>query len=309
MSIRVARRLIATFCALVGCLGLGIIAPSAAAVARTDAPPTEMITPGSLMITDVDATTTTACTAAFVFRNERATFLGYAAHCAIPTQPKHETGCEYDTLPLGTHVTIHGLRGGQADGRLAYSAWRTMREVGETDDDRCRYNDFALVEIDPSDIASLDPTVPEVGGPTGLEAAPPAQFEQVVSYQPYVTQPALKQGVTLGRRGGGWSHRIDIAPSASFGDSGSGLLDARGAAFGILVTRYLDQLASSGVTDLRLAMAYAQRFGGIDDLRLVPGTLPFRPASGDLCHGGAAPRAPAAAPQDGPCPVVDVARR
>lgn len=285
MTVRVVRRVIATVCALIACSGLDFLAPSAAAVTRTEAPLSAKITPGSLMITDVDATTTTACTAGFVFRNDRATFLGYAAHCAIPTQPKHETGCEYETLPLGTRVSIRGLNGGRAEGRLAYDAWRTMRDVGETDDNRCRYNDFALVEIDRSDVGSIDPTVPEVGGPTGLETTPPEQFDAVVSYQPYVTQPALKQGISLGPRSGGWSHRIDVSPSASFGDSGSGLLDAHGAAFGILATHYLDQLATSGVTDLRLAMAYAERYGRVGHLELVPGAQPFHAVGGGWCDG------------------------
>lgn len=276
MAVRVARRMIATFCVLIVAAGFGLLTPAADAVPRTDARPVGTITPGALMITDVDAGTTSACTAAFVFRNERATFLGYAAHCAIPTQPRHDTGCEYETLPLGTRVAIRGLTGGRADGRLAYSAWRTMREIGETDDDRCRYNDFALVEIDAADVSAIDPTVPEVGGPTGVDGAPPDRFDQVVSYQPYVTAPALKEGISLGARGSGWSHRIDVSPSARLGDSGSGLLDASGAAFGILATRYLDRLATSGVTDLGLALAYAQRYGDVGRIELVPGNAPFR---------------------------------
>lgn len=280
MGVRVVRRMIATFCVLVAWGGLGLVAPIAVAVTRSDAVASPRVTPGSLMITDVDENTTSACTAAFAFRNERAVFLAYAAHCAIPTQPRRDTGCEYDTLPLGTHVTIRGRHGGRADGRLAYSAWRTMRELGETDEDRCRYNDFALVEIDPDDIAIVDPTVPVVGGPDRLEAGPPARFDRVVSYQPYVTEPALKQGISLGTRGNGWSHRIDVSPSASLGDSGSGLLDATGAAFGVLATRYLDRLATSGVTDLGRALAYAQRHGGLGHVQLVPGRVPFGLVSG-----------------------------
>ncbi|MGQ0574038.1 MAG: serine protease [Pseudonocardia sp.] len=235
-----------------------------------------MITPGALMITSVSPEATSACTAAFVFRNERATFLAYAAHCAIPVQDKKRSGCEYDTLPLGTRVEIQGTAGARAYGSLAYSSWRTMREIGESDDDRCRFNDLALVEIDTVDAGSVDPTVPVVGGPSGIDRTPPERFERVVSYQPYVTEPAMKQGVMLGTRGGGWLHRVDVAPAANLGDSGSGLLGPDGTAFGILATRYLDRLATSGVTDLRLALAYAQRYGQVGELELVPGRTPFR---------------------------------
>lgn len=276
MAVRVARRLIATFCTLVAVFGAGALAPSAEAITRTAAVQASKITPGALMITNVSDDETSACTGSFVFRNERATFMSYAAHCAIPVQERHATGCDYETLPLGTRVSLRGQNGARAEGRLAYSAWATMREIGETDDDPCRYNDFALVAIDRADVALVDPSVPVVGGPTRLDRTPPERFERVLSYQPYVTEPALKQGVSLGVRGNGWTHRVDVSPSANLGDSGSGLLDSEGAAFGILATRYLDRLATSGVTDLRRAVAYAERYGDVGSLELVPGTTPFR---------------------------------
>lgn len=276
MTVRVMRRMIATSCAFIAFLGVGALEPTSVVITRTAAHQATKITPGSLMITAVSDDETSACTAAFVFRNERSVFLSYAAHCAIPVQDKQRTGCEYETLPLGTPVLIHGLGGGRAHGTLAYSSWGTMRERGETDEDRCRYNDMALVEIDRADIMAIDPTMPVFGGPTGLDRTPPQRFEPIVSYQPYVSEPAVKQGVTLGVRGGGWTHRIDISPASNLGDSGSGLLDSGGAAFGILATRYMDRLATSGVTDLRLALAYAQRFGRIGAVTLVPGSRPFR---------------------------------
>jgi len=276
MGVRVMQRMMAVACALSAVVSLGVLAPTAEAVTRTAAQRPFKITPGALMITSVGEDATSACTAAFVFRNERATFLGYAAHCAIPVQENHRTGCEYETLPLGTRVSIRGKDGARAQGSLAYSAWRTMQAQGETDHDRCRYNDFALVQIDRADVATIDPSVPVVGGPTRLDGTPPVRFERVVSYQPYNSEPAVKQGITLGVRGGGWTHRIDVSPSANLGDSGSGLLDSEGEAFGVLATRYLDRLASSGVTDLRLALAYAQRYGEVGAVELVPGTVPFR---------------------------------
>lgn len=276
MGVRVIRRMIATCCALAALAVSAVAAPPTNVIARTAVQQNTKITPGALMVTALGAVESTACTAGFVFRSARATFLGYAAHCAIPTQDRRRTGCEYDTLPLGTRVEIRGEDGARAHGSLAYSSWRTMRARGETDEDRCRFNDLALVAIDAEDVGSIDPTVPGVGGPTGLGRGSPERYERVVSYEPYVTRPAVKQGIVLGARGGGWSHRIDMSPAASLGDSGSGLLDAEGAAFGILTTRYLDRLATSGVTDLRLALAYAERYGEVGEVDLVPGREPFR---------------------------------
>ena len=54
-----------------------------------------------------------------------------------------------------------------------------MRERGERDSQRCAYNDFALVALAPADAARVNPTVPELGGPsawtpTGCARASPS---------------------------------------------------------------------------------------------------------------------------------------
>ncbi|MGE3288851.1 MAG: serine protease [Pseudonocardia sp.] len=229
------------------------------------------------MITTVGPHASSSCTAAFVLRNATTTFVAYAAHCAIPVQPQHRTGCEYETLPLGTPVTLRGATGATARGHLAYSSWATMRAIGETDENRCRFNDLALVAVDARDTGSLDPTVPGLGGPTALREDAPVRFERVLSLQPHNTRPAIKDGISLGVRGSGWSHRVDLSPSASLGDSGSGMLDGEGRAFGVLATRYLDRAATSGVTDLPHALDYAERHGAVGAVRLVPGRRAFHP--------------------------------
>ncbi len=60
------------------------------------------------------------------------------------------------------------------------------------------------------------------------------------------------------------------------GDSGSGFLDADGAAIGTLSTLALLPLpGSNGVGDLGRELDYA-RAHGLPGLELVPGTEPFR---------------------------------
>ncbi len=59
-------------------------------------------------------------------------------------------------------------------------------------------------------------------------------------------------------------------------DSGSGFLDADGRAVGVLSTQFLDGSRSNGVTDLALALAYADAHGGLGAVTLVPGTARFR---------------------------------
>ena len=43
-----------------------------------------------------------------------------------------------------------------------------MQAAGETDADTCAYNDIALIKLDPADYGKVNPSVPTLGGPTGL---------------------------------------------------------------------------------------------------------------------------------------------
>ena len=43
-----------------------------------------------------------------------------------------------------------------------------MQNTGESDPNACKYNDFALVKLDPRDVSKVDPSVPFWGGPDGL---------------------------------------------------------------------------------------------------------------------------------------------
>jgi hypothetical protein len=234
------------------------------------------IAPGALMISPVDERITSSCTAAFVFAGGDATYLGYAAHCAGTGESMGLSGCEEPTLPLGTGVTIVGNDGSRASGRLAYTSWGTMQGRGESDPALCLHNDFALVELDPSDIPRVDPTVPVVGGPTGLDTDGTVFGEPVVSYQPHAGATSVKQGRSLGTGGSGLAHRVETRPPGHPGDSGSGYLDGDGRAFGVLSTLFTDGSSTNGVTDLSHALQYANAYGGIGPVALVPGTEPFR---------------------------------
>jgi hypothetical protein len=233
------------------------------------------ITPGVLMQSPVGDGATSVCTAAFVFRGDDATYLGYAAHCAASGEPMGLSGCVEPVLPLGTRVAIEGNDGSRTSGRLAYSSWGTMQERGESDEARCFLNDFALVELDPADVAGTNPSVPVLGGPTGLDTDGTVPGERVFSYQPFHGDPVVREGRSLGESGGGLAHHVDTAPPGRSGDSGSGYLDADGEAFGVLSTMILDGRPTNGVADLAQALAYANAYGGVGRVALVPGTEPF----------------------------------
>jgi hypothetical protein len=219
------------------------------------------------------------CTANFVFEEAGEVYLGQAAHCAGTGGATETDGCTSGSLPLGTPVDVTGA---SRPGTLAYSSWLTMQARGETDPDACAFNDFSLIRIDPADVASVNPSVPGFGGPTGI-GGPGSQGSTVYSYgnsslRAGIAQLRPKQGILVQSEGGGWSHSVATVTPGVPGDSGSGFLNASGAAFGTLSTLQLAPLAgSNGVGDLAKELAYLRANTAHVGMQLVPGTEPFRP--------------------------------
>jgi hypothetical protein len=218
------------------------------------------------------------CTANFVYQDVSNTYLGQAAHCSGTGAATDTNGCDSESLPIGTPVDVTGAN---HPGVLAYNSWLTMQSRGETDENTCAFNDLALIRLDPADVAKVNPSVPQLGGPTGVGAWG-ASGSTVYSYgnselRGGVTALSPKQGLVVQNTGGGWSHDVYTATPGIPGDSGSGFLNASGGAIGVLSTVQLAPLAgSNGVGDLPSEIAYmhanAPGFAGVD---LVPGTEPF----------------------------------
>ncbi|MCX6466300.1 MAG: trypsin-like peptidase domain-containing protein [Pseudonocardiales bacterium] len=237
------------------------------------------IGPGAELLTEIGPDLA-SCTANFVFTDGDRVFLGSAAHCHALGESLD--GCVNESLPLGTPVTVGGPDGTEITAELAYSSWRTMQEVGETDRDRCELNDLALLEIDPADVGLVDPSVPAFGGPTGLDVDGVAADEVVVSFQNDEDDPPFramraKQGVLLGYADEeGFGYIVQTGTPGLPGDSGSGYLDGDGRAFGVLSTEIVltDGEIVNGVTDLAQALDYAAAHGG-PDVTVVEGGVPF----------------------------------
>ncbi|WP_232667145.1 serine protease [Pseudonocardia sp. TRM90224] len=260
---------------------LGLAAPSDT-IAEPPAPrfasaATATITPGALLYTPFRDDAASACTAGFVFTGRSGeVYLGSAAHCAAAEPNPLDDGCSAAVLPLGTPVAVQASDGAQVRGRLAYSSWLAMQRRGEAADELCALNDFALVEIDPEAVGLVNPTVPEVGGPDGIDTDGADPGETVYSYQPN-NGGALRVGVALGSSTDGLAHRVRSAEPGGHGDSGSGYLDEYGRASGVLSTQFVDAARTNGVTDLARALGYANRYGGIGRVALVKGTEYFSP--------------------------------
>ena len=216
------------------------------------------------------------CTSNFIFTQGADVFIGQSAHCSGTGAATETNGCDAESLPLGTRVEIDGA---SVKGTMVYNSWIAMQEAGETDEEACAYNDFALVQIDPSDVAKVNPSIPNFGGPQGIGTASTGQ--QVYTYR----NPSLPGGVTLlspkngavvERSPGGWSYSVYTATPGIPGDSGSAFLNRNGQALGTLSTVAIAPLpASNGVADLGKQLDYA-RSHGFSGLELADGTEPFR---------------------------------
>ena len=264
---------------------LTLTAPGAQAGGRWAPADRAAIHPGTMMYTKG-----AQCTANFVYtdRADRV-YVGYAAHCAGKGSATDTDGCATKSLPLGTKVTFReggnpadeGTRVGT--GRLVYSSWLTMQELGTKDADTCAYNDLALVRVAARDVAKVNPSVPFWGGPTGIDTDGTATGDQLYTYgnsslRGGVEPLAPHTGVSLGDdpADDGWSHPLYTATPGIPGDSGSGFLAADGAAVGVLSTIGLAPLpASNNIGDLAKELAFAQAHAGLRGLRLVRGTEPF----------------------------------
>ena len=271
----VRRSLLAAAVASLGLLGLGL-SPTPAAAAPAWAPEAgASIHPG--VQTDTNGG---QCTANFIFTAGSDVYIGQAAHCSSTGGQTDTDGCLAGSLPLGTPVTVDGAA---HPGTLAYNSWLTMQSQGEADPNTCAYNDLALVRLDPADVASVNPTVPHWGGPTGVDGDGTTTGERVFSYgnsslRLGITQLSPKTGVSLGSTdSGGWSHDVYTVSPGIPGDSGSAFLDSQGRALGVLSTLQVAPLpAGNGVGDLSHELAYARNHApGLADLQVVNGTRAF----------------------------------
>ena len=220
------------------------------------------------------------CTANFVFSAGATVYIGQAAHCASTSEVTQTDGCKAQTRPLGTKVEVDGA---SHPGVLVYSSWVTMQARHETDPDACAYNDLALVQLDPSDAARVNPSIPFWGGPVGVNTAGAPALSIVYSYGNSELRLGLsplspKTGVSLGDEGGGWEHEVFTVSPGIPGDSGSAFLDREGRALGILSTLQVGVPGGvrNGVGDLGREVAYMHAHGG-PAANLALGTEPFNP--------------------------------
>lgn len=217
------------------------------------------------------------CTANFVFYDDVSLYIGQAAHCTGTGAANQTNGCQSGVLPLGTPVTISGA---SQPGTVVYNSWNTMQAVGETNQNACLGNDFALIKLHPADHGKVNPSIPFWGGPTGLD--PSSSLGEVVygygnsSLRLGITTLSPKTGLATGQQLGGWSHVVYTATPGIPGDSGSAYLGSAGGALGILSTlQVLPIPGANSVSDLSRALTYMRANTDLDAVTLANGTEMF----------------------------------
>jgi hypothetical protein len=265
---------LAALAAVLGLAGVGVVAPSPVGAASPPWAPaaTATIHPGVQTFTSG-----AQCTANFVFYDSSHVYLGQAAHCSGTGGNTATNGCTSPSLPLGTSVQVTGA---SKPGVLAYNSWLTMQSQHEADANTCQYNDLAVIQLDPSDVANVNPSIPFWGGPVGIDAAGTTTGELVYSYgnselRLGLSQLSPKKGVSEADTGGGWSHSVLTVTPGVPGDSGSAFLDGNGNALGTLSTLELAPAAgSNGVGGLNLELGYLHGHT-TSTAQLALGTEPF----------------------------------
>jgi len=218
------------------------------------------------------------CTANFVFTDASNVYIGQAAHCSSTGGSTDTNGCTSGSLPVGTQVEVTGA---SQPGTMVYNSWLTMQSLGESDANTCAYNELALIKLDPSDVAKVNPSIPHWGGPTGTNSTGTAALDRVFSYgnselRGGVTQLSPKTGVSLGDDAAGWTHTVYTVTPGIPGDSGSAFLDANGRALGVLSTVAIAPLAgSNGVGDLNHELNYLHAHTSFTGVQLALGTQAF----------------------------------
>lgn len=254
-----------TLVACAGTLGAG------AATAGTIAAPTHpnwapaksaAIHPGvTLSMGGVD------CRAGFIFTDGKHAFIAVPASCS-GSGPVDNSKCDAGQDPLGLPVTIQGAK---HKGSLVYSSVITMELRSEANTNRCSYNDLSLVRIDRRDIKRTNPSVPVIGGPTGVSHAQPAAPDQL---SVYVSVPSNAQAINTS--GGGWSHAIMVDGAVSGGDIGSPVLTTKGQALG-MVSGVPTANGRTLVDNLDREIRYLHSVNKFADVHLAKSTVKFTP--------------------------------
>jgi hypothetical protein len=269
---RWARATVAASLAAAGCLlSTGAQAATGAGHPAWASAKTATIHPGvTVSMGGVD------CRAGFIFTDGKRAFIAVPSSCS-GSGPVDNSKCDAGQDPLGLPVTIQGAK---HKGTLVYSSVIMMELRSQKGTNRCSYNDLSLVRIDSRDIKRTNPSVPVLGGPTGVSKDQPAAPDQL---SVYASAPSNAQAINTS--GGGWSHAIMVDGAIAGSDIGGPVLTSNGRALG-MVSGVPTANGRTLVNDLSREVRYLHTVNKFADVHLAKGTTKFSPM---LALPGSAP--------------------
>lgn len=206
------------------------------------------------------------CLAGFVLTDGTRAFIAIPAYCSGAGEVDNSK-CDAGQAPLGLPVTIQGAK---HEGTLVYSSITAMELRSETRANRCAYNNLSLVRIDRRDIKRTNPSVPGLGGPTGVSKDQPTAPSQLMVY---LSAPTTAQALDSGS--GGWAHTMMVDAPVSPADLGGPVLTDNGKALGMVSgTPMSDGITT--VSNLRKEIHYLHTFSRFADVHLAKGTVAFK---------------------------------
>jgi hypothetical protein len=228
---------------------------------------TAKIHPG-VMVTIADVT----CRAGYVLTDGRRVFLAMPASCTGVSGGEMSDGCSEAQVPNTLPAKIQGAK---YDGKVAYSSFVQMQLSGATAPNKCVYNSIALVKLDRRDIKRTNPSLPIVGGPTGVSRDAPAFPDQLTVL---LASPANAQATTTSNNG--WAHSMIVDGHVDRLAVGSPVLTENGKALGMVT--FIPPQGGPGETkvgDFYKIMRSLRNHAGFENVHLAKGTAEYTPAS------------------------------
>jgi hypothetical protein len=211
------------------------------------------------------------CVAGYVLTDGKRVFLAVPASCSGVSDGQPTDGCKEAQVPAGVPAKIQGAR---YKGTLVYSSFTRMQLTGETHDNKCANNALSLVRLDRRDIKRTNPSVPMVGGPTGVAKAQPAAPDLLT----VLLGAAPTKAQALSTTSGGWAHTMMVDGEVNNLNVGCPVLTDRGRALGMVsIVPKQGAPGQTSVGDLRLELRALRNTPGFAHVHLAKGTVPYSP--------------------------------
>jgi hypothetical protein len=213
------------------------------------------------------------CTAGFILTDGRRVFLTLTAGCAGAAPGEDVNGCPTvrESAAVDPPRTEAEIQGAKYVGHLVYNSFERMKRLGATGENRCRYNQLALIKIDRRDIKRTNPSVPSLGGPARVARSEPDAPDQLALF---LTSPATAEA--LETSAGGWAHSMMVNAHVSASNAGAPVLTTSGAALGMVtVVPPQGTVGPTTVSNLRRELRVMRHEPGFEHVHLATGTADF----------------------------------